>query len=135
MQNSLTDYNPDDFCRIDEGLDYIFAKMGAIYGSWFTRHWEGVDPTLVRQVWADECGVLLTYRPKLDYALKHMNPDRPPSALQFTKLLQAGPKIPDKPNFHVEHQKTKAQLEEERRRGEEARAKIRELVKQFRGQK
>lgn len=94
-------YSESDFCSQDHGLDYVFGKMSAIYGSAFTRHWEGVEPALVRQVWQDECGKSLTYRPKLDYALKHMNPDRPPSALAFAKLLNEGPRIPDKPHFHI----------------------------------
>jgi hypothetical protein len=48
---------------------------------------------------------MLVYRPKLDYALKHMNQDRPPSALAFAKLLSDGPRIPDKPNFHIGYDK------------------------------
>jgi hypothetical protein len=94
-------YSEADFCSKENGLDYVFGKMSAIYGSTFTRHWEGVDPKLVRQVWLDDCGKMLTYKPKLDYALKHMNQDRPPSALAFAKLLSDGPRIPDKPNFHI----------------------------------
>ena len=94
-------YSESDFCKPDDGLDYVFGKMSAIYGSVFTRHWEGVDPSLVRQVWKEECGSRLTYRPKIDYALKHMSPERPPSALAFAKLLNDRPRIPDKPNFHI----------------------------------
>ena len=94
-------YSESDFCSQDNGLDYIFGKMSAIYGATFTRHWDGVDVNLVRQVWKDECGAMLTYRPKLDYALKHMNAERPPSALAFCKLLNDGPRIPDKPHFHL----------------------------------
>jgi len=97
----MSHYSESDFCQPEQGLDYIFGKMSAIYGAVFTRHWEGVDPSLVRQVWKDECGVALTYRPKIDYALKHMSPERPPSALAFAKLLNDGPRIPDKPNFHI----------------------------------
>jgi hypothetical protein len=42
--------------------------------------------------------------------------------------LNSGPAIPDKPNFHIERQKTQAELAEEARRADIARAKIRELV-------
>ena len=132
MSNLLTDYRAEDFCTIDQGLDYIFARMGAIYGAVFTRHWESVDPALVRQVWAEECGRMLTYRPKLDYALRCMNQDRPPSALAFKNLLNSGPAIPDKPNFHIERQLTQAELAEEKRRADIARAKIKELVANMR---
>jgi len=98
-------YLESDFCSQEHGLDYMFGKMSAIYGATFTRHWEGVDVALVRQVWKDECGRGLTYRPKLDYALKHMNPERPPSALAFAKLLNDGPAIPPKPDFHIGYDK------------------------------
>ncbi len=40
MSNYLLD------CTEDEGLDYIFGKMGAIYGASFVRHWDGVDSAL-----------------------------------------------------------------------------------------
>lgn len=132
MSNLSTEYKPEDFCSIEQGLDYIFARMGAIYGAVFTRHWESVDPDLVRQVWAEECGRMLTYRPKLDYALRCMNPEKPPSALAFKNLLNSGPAIPDKPHFHLEATKTQAELAEEKRRADIARAKIRELVNSLR---
>ena len=71
--------------------------MNGIYGSLFANQWREVDPDVVRQTWKEECGFGLTYRPKMDYALKNMNPDRPPSALAFAKLLIDGPQIPVKP--------------------------------------
>ncbi len=128
MQNLSNKWREQDFCTVDQGMDYIFGKMGAIYGAMFTRNWAGVDPTLIRQVWADECGRMLTYRVKLDYALKHMNPDRPPTALQFKALLNAGPLIPDKPDFHLEVKKTPEQVAADAKRADEARAMIRQLV-------
>ena len=126
-------WNPNDFCDPDSGFDYIFSKMNAIYGAMFANNWRDTDPALVRQVWKEECGVGLTYRPKMDYALRFMNPDRPPSALAFAKLLNDGPRIPDKPNFHVERQMTQAEIQAEQERGAAARAKMRELLKQMKG--
>jgi len=125
-------WNANDFCDADSGFDYIFSKMNAIYGATFANHWRDVDPKLIRQVWIEECGRMLTYRPKMDYALQHMNPDRPPSALAFKKLLNDGPRIPDKPNFHIERQLTAAEVAEQKRRGEEAKAKLAEMVKHMR---
>ena len=125
-------WNANDFCDADSGFDYIFSKMNAIYGATFANHWRDVDPALIRQVWIEECGRMLTYRPKMDYALQHMNPDRPPSALAFKKLLNDGPRIPDKPNFHIERQLTAAEVAEQKRRGEEAKAKLAEMVKHMR---
>ena len=125
-------WNAKDFCDADSGFDYIFSKMNAIYGATFANHWRDVDPNLIRQVWIEECGQMLTWRPKMDYALRHMNPDRPPSALQFAKLMNDGPRIPEKPNYHLERQLTAAEVAEEKRRGDEARAKLSEMVKHMR---
>ena len=125
-------WNQNDFCDVDSGFDYVFTRMNAIYGAAFENNWRNVDPDIVRQVWKDECGRGLTYRPKMDYALKHMNPDRPPSALAFAKLLNDGPRIPDKPNFHIERKLTAAEVAEQKRRGEDARAKLAEMVKHMR---
>lgn len=135
MQNLSNKWRATDFCTVEQGLDYVFARMGAIYGAVFTRHWESVDPGLVRQVWAEECGRMLTYRPKLDYALKCMNPDRPPSALAFKNFLTSGPAIPDKPDFHLAHSMTEEEMEAERERGELARARVLRMVKKMRIEK
>ena len=121
-------WKAEDFCDPDTGFDYIFSKMNAIYGAMFANNWRDTDPAMVRQVWKEECGRGLTYRPKMDYAIRCMNPDRPPSALAFAKLLNDGPQIPDKPHVHIERQKTQAELAEEARRADIARAKIREMV-------
>jgi hypothetical protein len=132
MSNYSSEYRDQDFCAIDEGLDYIFARMGAIYGAVFVRHWEGVDHQLVRQVWAEECGRMLTYKPKLDYALQHMNPDRPPSALAFKKLLNDAPRIPDKPHSIITRQPTLHEKMATEKAKAEAMAKLRELTEQMR---
>ncbi len=132
MSNYSSEWREQDFCQVEQGLDYIFARMGAIYGAVFVRHWEGVDHSLIRQVWAEECGRALTYRPKLDYALKHMNPDRPPSALQFAKLLNDGPRIPDKPHTLITRQPTVHEKIATEKAKQEALAKLRELTQQMR---
>jgi len=85
MSNSL---NPDD------GLDYIFARMSAIYGSAFARHWDGIDPSLIRQEWKRQLGNFLTYQPNLDYAISRLNGDFVPSAIKFREFCNAGPVIP-----------------------------------------
>lgn len=85
-----------EFCQADEGLDYVFAKLGAIYGATFLRHWENADPDLVRSTWKDICGKFLTYRPSMDYALEHLDSAFPPSALQFRDSCRKGPAIPER---------------------------------------
>ena len=121
-------WNANDFCDADSGFDYIFSKMNAIYGATFANHWRDVDPALIRQVWIEECGRMLTWRPKMDYALQHMNPDRPPSALAFKKLLNDGPRIPDKPETLITRQPTINEQIATSEARERAMAKIRELT-------
>ena len=80
----MSNYSETDFCTPEQGLDYIFGYMSAVYGASFTRHWEQVEPELVRSVWQKELGRFLTYKPTLDYALSHL-PAMPPSAIAFRK--------------------------------------------------
>ena len=89
MSNSLkTELNPDD------GLDYLFARMSAIYGAAFARHWDGIDPNLIRQEWKHQLGKFLTYQPSLDYAIDRLNGEFVPSAIKFREFCNAGPAIP-----------------------------------------
>ena len=125
-------WKQSDFCDADTGFDYVFARMNAVYGAMFQNNWKNVDADIIRQTWKEICGIGLTYRPKMDYALQYMNPDRPPSALQFAKLLNEAPPIPDKPDFHIAQQKTQAELAQEKQRGEEARKKLSELLEKMR---
>jgi hypothetical protein len=125
-------WKENDFCDADTGFDYVFSKMNAIYGATFANHWRDVDPNLVRQVWIEECGRALTYRPKMDYALQHMNPDRPPSALAFKKLLGEAPRIPDKPETMITRQPTIHEQIAAAAAREKALAQLRELTKHLR---
>ena len=89
MSNSLkTELNSDD------GLDYVFARMSAIYGAAFARHWDGIDPNLIRQEWKRQLGKFLTYQPSLDYAIDRLNGEFVPSAIKFREFCNAGPAIP-----------------------------------------
>ena len=97
-----------------------------------SNNWRDVDPSLIRQVWIEECGRMLTYRPKMDYALQQMNPDRPPSALAFKKLLNDGPRIPDKPETFITKQPTKQEKIATEKAKQEALMKLRELTEKMR---
>ncbi len=120
-------WDEQDFCNADDGFDYIFTKMNAIYGATFANHWREIDPDIIRDTWKQNCWIGLTYRPKMDYALQHMNPDRPPSALAFAKLLIDGPAIPVKPLTLI----TKQLTEEEQAVLQEAKANAMERLKQL----
>jgi hypothetical protein len=121
-------WNQNDFCDRDSGFDYIFTKMNAIYGSVFEYQWMNIEPEIVRATWIELCANGLTYRPKMDYALSHLNPDKPPSALAFARLLREGPPIPTKTQV-IEKQKTQAEIAEEKKQSLLAKKKIREMLK------
>ena len=97
----MSDYLESDFCDPDQGLDYLFARMGAIYGATFIRHWEGVDLEIVRDTWKEVLGIYLTYRPKLDQAIYSMDDTFIPSALAVKKLCMTGERIPSKPHSEI----------------------------------
>lgn len=124
----MSNYSEVKLCSQDDGLDYIFAKMGAIYGSQFIKHWDGVDHNLVRTVWKEALGRAITYKQTMDWALKHMNPDYPPSALAFAKLCKESPdQIPLKPSNTITHQPT----QEEINRWAKEKAEAMEFIKNF----
>jgi len=120
-------WNEQDFCDVDTGFDYVFTKMNAIYGASFANHWREIDPDIIRDTWKQSCLIGLTYRPKMDYALQHMNPDWPPSALAFAKLLVGGPMIPVKPLPLI----TKQLTQEERVVLHEAKSNAMERLKEL----
>ena len=125
-------WNAQDFCSADAGFDYIFTKMNAIYGSMFANMWRDVDPGMIRQTWKEECGRGLTYRPKMDCAIRQMNPDRPPSALAFAKLLHDSPGIPDKPETLITKQVTAEEKVFTEQAKAEAKLELKKLIEKMR---
>jgi len=128
----MFEYSENDFCSEDEGLDYIFTKLGAIFGATFMRHFDGLNSEVVRSVWKEQIGKFLTYRPSMDFAIQHLNADFIPSAIKFRELCNAGPAIPTKQlklennpkAFNpVDHDKAKT----------EGLEKLKELRKMFKG--
>jgi hypothetical protein len=105
----MSNYSEADFCTQDEGLDYIFGLMMSIFGTPFNRHFDGIDPGLVRSEWKNQLGRFLTYRPSMDYAIGRLEGDYIPSAIKFRNLCNAGPEIPVKPVLQIEKQLTQSQ--------------------------
>jgi hypothetical protein len=122
----MSTYLESDFTSADNGLDYVFGKMGAIYGATFTRNWDGVDLGLVRQTWKEMLGVYATYKPTLDFALSNMDKSFVPSAIAFKDLCSQAGRIPVKPERTITHQPTQAEIEQNAIAKEEAIAKIRQ---------
>jgi len=90
----MSNYSEADFVDAEAGLDYVFVMLGGIYGQAFNRNWEGMDLGVVRQIWKDQLGSFLTYKPSLDYAFGRLSGDFPPSAIKFREFCNAGPAIP-----------------------------------------
>lgn len=127
----MSSYLETDFCQPDDGLDYIFVMMGAIYGASFNRHWDGMDLGVVRQVWKEKLGRFLTYKPSLDFAIDKLKGEFPPSAITFRDLCNQGPEIPIKPVTMITKQKTQDEVEETERQKQIALKSLAELKKQF----
>jgi hypothetical protein len=122
-------YLETDFCKPDDGLDYIFGRMMAIFGSSFARHFEGVDPQLVRQEWKKQLGNFLTYRPSMDFAIDNLDGNFVPNAIKFRNLCNAGPNIPVKPVPQIIRQRTQAEIAAT----EAAKAKAATLLAELKG--
>jgi hypothetical protein len=127
----MSNYSDDDFCSADDGMDYIFATMGAIYGASFKRNWEGSDLEFVRDVWMQQLGRFATYKPTIDYALSRMKGEFPPSAITFRDYCNAGPAIPEKPQVLIEKQLTQYEKARLELRKAEALEKLKELRKHY----
>jgi len=126
-------YSASDFTSPDNGLDYVFGKMGAIYGAQFTRHWDNVDASLIRQTWKELLGVYATYKPCLDFALNAMSDKYIPSALEFKNLCVQAGRIPVKPEATITLQKTQAEIAQAAKDKEIALAKIKEWTTKIKG--
>jgi hypothetical protein len=129
----MSNYLETDFCQAEEGLDYIFGRMSAIYGAAFLRHWEGVDHNLIRQEWANQLGRFLTYRPSMDFAIDKLNEEFVPSAIKFRNLCNQGPDIPVKSLPQIERKLTIHEQIESDRIKTEALARLAEMKKQYGG--
>jgi hypothetical protein len=127
----MSNYSETDFCSQDQGLDYIFGRMMAIFGAPFNRHFDGLDPEFVRDEWKVQLGRFLTYRPSMDFAIAKLDGEFIPSAIKFRNLCNQGPTIPIKPFVQIERKKTLHEQIEADRVKAEALAKLVELKKQF----
>lgn len=127
----MSAYLETDFCSPDDGLDYIFGRMMAIYGASFARHFDGVDPGLVRQEWKKQLGTFLTYRPSMDFAIDSLDGDFVPSAIKFRNLCNSGPEIPVKPVPQITRQRTQAEIAATEAAKAKARAMLEELKAKY----
>jgi hypothetical protein len=127
----MSNYLENDFCTADQGLDYIFGRMMAIFGAPFNRHFDGLDPEFVRQEWKNQLGKFLTYRPSMDFAIAKLDGEFIPSAIKFRNLCNAGPEIPVKPLPRLERKPTLHEQMQTDKAKAEALAKLAELKSQY----
>jgi len=128
----MSHYSELDSCSQDEGLDYIFTYMSAVYGSSFDRHFETSEPQMVRKIWMELIGKFLTFKPSMDFALKHLHPEFPPSAIKFRDLCNLGPSLPPTQTL-IEYKPKIFNQEEQEKAKSEGLEKMKELKKMFRG--
>jgi hypothetical protein len=127
----MSNYLENNFCTADQGLDYIFGRMMAIFGAPFNRHFDGLDPEFVRQEWKNQLGKFLTYRPSMDFAIAKLDGEFIPSAIKFRNLCNAGPEIPVKPLPRLERKPTLHEQMQADKVKAEALAKLAELKSQY----
>ena len=127
----MSDYLASDFTDPESGMDYIFGKMGAIYGAAFIRNFDGVDLGLVRATWLEMLGVYATYKPTLDFALNSMDKSFIPSAIAFRDLCRQAGRIPVKPEATITHQKTQEQIKNDALAKEKALKDVKKFHKGF----
>ena len=128
----MSNYSETDFCTQDEGLDYIFSRMLAIFGASFNRHFDGIDPGFVRDEWKKQLGTFLTYRPSMDFGIDSLDGDFVPSAIKFRNLCNAGPEIPVKPVPQITRQRTQAEIEATEAAKEKAKKLLAEMKRAMR---
>lgn len=84
-------------------VDRIFEKLTLVYGQAFLSRWRDVDLLAVKSDWAHE---LAGFAPRdgeagsgsagaaaIAYALANLDPDKPPTVLQFRALARRAPAL------------------------------------------
>lgn len=75
----------------DSWIDKIFDKLTMVYGHQFIGRWSGLDLTKVKADWAHELDGLERRPHAIGYALEHLNPESPPTVLQFREICRRAP--------------------------------------------
>lgn len=80
-------------------IDRIFDKLTMVYGHQFIGRWSGLDLTKVKADWTHELDGMEAHPKAISYALQHLDPDQPPTVLQFRELCRRAPapKLPELP--------------------------------------
>lgn len=72
-------------------IDKIFDKLTMVYGHQFIGRWSGLDLSKVKADWAHELDGIENRPKAIAYALQHLDPDNPPTVLQFREICRRAP--------------------------------------------
>lgn len=72
-------------------VDRIFDKLTLTYGQAFLRRWQDLDMNAVKSDWAHELDGFDQNPKAIAYALQHLNPEKPPTVLEFRALAYKCP--------------------------------------------
>lgn len=123
------EYLEIDFFSVDQGYAYLMAKLTAFYGNRFLSNFQGIDPRMMKQTWVEILDKQLTYKPKIDHAIRSLDPEGyiiNPN--QLYNLLNEV-RIPVKPEATITHQKTQAEIERDAKNKEIAMEKLAKFMK------
>lgn len=67
-------------------VNKIFDKLTLTYGQSFLRRWQDLDINAVKSDWGHELDGFDKNPKAIAYALQHLNPERPPTVLEFRAL-------------------------------------------------
>ncbi len=73
-------------------VDALFSRLSVRYGDTFFRQYDGIDPQAVKADWAEVLDG--TSGHSIEYALKNLPSDWPPTALKFRDLCRMAPAKP-----------------------------------------
>ncbi len=72
-------------------VDRIFEKLTLAWGRTFLGRWEGLDLAAVKADWGVELAGFSQRPSAIGWALQHLPPDKPLTALQFRDLCRSAP--------------------------------------------
>jgi len=78
----------------DSWIDRIFDKLTMIYGHQFLGRWSGLDLSKVKGDWAHELDGMEAHPKSIAHALQHLDPNSPPTVLQFREMCRRAPDHP-----------------------------------------
>jgi hypothetical protein len=94
-----------------KAMDRLFERLGATYGSSWTRQWETVPMNDVKSAWAHELGAYANRLEAVAWALENL-PERCPNAIEFRNLcrMAPAPQTPALPEPKADPQRVAAEL-------------------------